>query len=156
MRDDGVDERRLSGPRAADDEDILAIGDRPFDDGLLTLGHDAGRNIIGEREDRCRLAPDREHRRQDDRWDEPLEATAIERQLAFEDRILPRDGRLMRGCNSGERRLGSYRGKRAEAAGRTPSALHPKRAIRIQEDLDDACVRKTGADLVPSSRESLS
>ena len=44
--------REVSGSRAAHDKDVFPIGGGPFDDGLLTLGHDAGRGVIGEREDR--------------------------------------------------------------------------------------------------------
>jgi hypothetical protein len=101
---------------AAHNEDVLTIGHRPFDDGFLAFAHDAGRDVIGERENRRRLAPDREHGRRNHGRDQPLEAAAIERQLAFEDGMVASDGGLMRGGDGGERRLGSVWGKRAEAA----------------------------------------
>ena len=65
------------------------------------------------------------------------------------------NGRLMRGCDCGKGRLGSYRGERAEAAGGRPPRS-PKAFIRIQEDFDDACDRKQAQTSGPSSRESLS
>ena len=76
-----VDERRLAGRRATGDEDIAALHDGKAKDFRLLAGHDPGRGIVAQREDRDGGLADRECGRSHDRRDQPLEALARSRQL---------------------------------------------------------------------------
>jgi hypothetical protein len=101
--DDRVGERRLAGAGDSDNDDVLALGHGPFDDGFLALAHNPGRHTLAKRKNSGRLAPDCKHRCRHYRRDQALKPAAIERQLAFEDRVAARDRGLMRGGDGSER-----------------------------------------------------
>ena len=90
LRDFGeqrVGERGLAGRGAAGDEDVRARRRRPARSVVGLVGrHDAGRDIVVEREDRDGGLADREGRRRDDGRQQPLEALSRFGQLGRDAR----------------------------------------------------------------------
>ena len=107
---DGVDERGLAGAGAAHDQDALVSKGGLLDERALAFAHDARGHIAGKREDFGCAFPNAKAWAFDHGRDQPLEAAAVERQLAFKDRIVAGDGGLVQGCDGGHGGFGPVRG----------------------------------------------
>jgi hypothetical protein len=81
-----IDQRSLAGRGAAGDEDVFPFPDRCPQQFGLRAGHDAGLDIITEREDRHGGAANGEARRRHDRGDQALEPLPAFRQFGRDTR----------------------------------------------------------------------
>jgi hypothetical protein len=134
--DDRVDQRRLAGAGAADHQDVPVRLDGGRQGRLLRGGHDPGRDVLFEREDRHGLLADGESRRGDDRRKLAGEARAINRQLAFENRLVPRHFLAVIAGHRLDDRFGAGKGNAANAAHLLAQPFLPQPAVGIEHHLD--------------------
>ena len=80
-----VRQGRLARRGPAGEHDVLAAPDRLAQHLGLPRPHDLGGHVVGERVDQARPFPDHEHGGRGDRRKDPLEAVAVERELALHD-----------------------------------------------------------------------
>ena len=79
--------------------------------------------------------------------DADLEAAAVERQLALDDRVLAGDRGAQGGGDGGHQRFGLGCVHRAEGLHGATEALHPQPAVGIEHDLNDIGLDQHGADV---------
>ena len=81
------------------------------------------------------------------RLDGAGEPAAVERQLAFDDRIAVIQDPPLQACQGHHERLGLDSSHPAEALRSVAQTLNPQGAIRIQHDLNHGLVAEPGQDL---------
>ncbi len=136
-----VDQGGLASGRPARDQDVATMGDRDLQRHSLRGGHDAGGDVVGEREHRDRRLADGERRCRDDRREQPLEALARLRQLGRDARLAGVDlgADMMR--NQPDDPLAvvcSHPGARVGQPARQP--VDPEPSVGIEHHLDDGRV----------------
>lgn len=137
LRKQGVGQRRLAGPRAPGDEDVQPVGDARAQDLGIMLRHDAGGDIVGEREDRDRRLADREGRRGDDRRKQAFEAFSRFGQLGGDSRRTGVDfGSDMVGDETDDALAIGRRERFAGVADPAAEAVDPEATIGVEHDLD--------------------
>src|SRR2546422_11481081 len=78
-----VRERGLAGGRSAGDHDVLSCRDRVTKGFRVPGLHDSSRDVVFEGVDQPRALANHEDRRHGNRWQDPLEAVAVERKLSL-------------------------------------------------------------------------
>ncbi len=148
-----VGERRLAGSCPSGNEDITAVGDGAAEGFGFSRTHDAGRHIIGEREDRDRGLTDGEGRRGDDRRQQAFKALAGFGKLGRNPRraAMNLGADMMRNQPDDPVAIG---GREREAAIGEPFAkpVDPEPAVGIEHHLDDRGVGKPFGDCAAERR----
>ena len=151
-----VGERRLAGRRAAGDEDILALNDSGAEDRGLLLRHDAGGDIIVEREHGDSRLADGKGRRIDDRRQHALEALACFRQFRRDARRPGMNlGADMMRDESDDPLAILRRKSRARILKPARQAIEPEPSVGIEHDFDDASSSSHAAISAPSAVRSM-
>ena len=101
--EESVDQRGFAGGGAAGDEHVLAFAHRDAQQLGLRRRHDAGVDIVAEREDRDGGAPDGEARRRHHRRHQALEPLPAFRQLGRDARAVRHGPRRRHGARPGAR-----------------------------------------------------
>ena len=136
-----IDQRRLAGRGAAGDQNVLPLQDGYAQEFGLTVRHDAGGDIIIEREDRDRRSPNGKARRRYHGRHQPLEPLPAFRQFRRDARMtgMDLDPDMMGDEANNPFGIGRCRAAAGifKAAGQ---AIDPEAAVRVQHHLDDAGV----------------
>ena len=145
-----VDQRGLAGRGPAGDEDVPALTDGGAKQLGLRAGHDAGLDVVVEREDRDGGPPDREARRRDDGREKALEALSRLGQLGRDARRtgMNLDADMVR--DEANDAFGIGRGDAAAGvlkAARQP--VDPEPTVGVQHHLDDARIFEIAGDRRP-------
>ena len=138
LGEDCVDERRLTGRRAAGDQNVLAIADGRLEQRRLRVRHDPGRDIVVEGEHRDGRAADGEAWSRSDRRDEALEPLAAFRQLSRDARAAGMDlDADMVGDQPNDAFGVGGRDAEARVLQSSRKAIDPEPAVGVQHDFGD-------------------
>jgi len=144
---DRVDERGLAGRGTAGDEHVLAFAHRDAQQLGLRRRHDAGADIVVEREDGDGRTANGEARCGHDRRHQALEPLPAFRQLGRDARTVRMDLDTDVMCNEAHDAFGVC-GRDAATGIFQPArqTVDPQATVRIEHHFDDAGIFKIGRD----------